>query len=69
VDLNAVQTNIVYIDVAASGQSAQDVEHALYEKDVWTIALGPTRLRCVTHLDVDRSGCEQAAVAFREVLA
>jgi threonine aldolase len=69
VDLSAVQTNIVYVDVAASGKSAKDVETALYELGIWTIALGPTRLRCVTHLDVDRAGCDQAAVAFREVLA
>ena len=29
---------------------------------------GPGRIRCVTHLDVDRSGVDEALAAFREVL-
>ena len=69
VELNAVHTNIVYVNIAASGKSAKDVEAALYKKDIWTIALGPMRLRCVTHLDVDRAGCDQTVSAFGEVLA
>jgi threonine aldolase len=69
VDLSAVQTNLVYIDLSGTGKSANDMEAALYRKDVWTIALGPARLRCVTHLDVDREGCDRAVSAFKEVLA
>jgi threonine aldolase len=68
IDLDATQTNIVYMDVAKTGKPARAVEAELKQRDVLTIALGPTRLRCVTHLDVDRAGCETAAAAFRETL-
>ena len=29
--------------------------------------MAPTRIRCVTHLDVDADGIERALAAFREV--
>ena len=31
--------------------------------------MAPTRIRCVTHLDVDADGIERALAAFREVAA
>jgi threonine aldolase len=67
IDLDSVQTNMVFMDVAGSGRSAVQVAADLAEHDVWTIDMDPTRLRCVTHLDVDRAGCEQAVDAFRTV--
>ena len=69
IDLEATQTNIVYLEVAGTGKTGADVEAELRRRDVLAIALGPTRLRCVTHLEVDRAGCEQAVAAFKEVLA
>ena len=68
IDLEATQTNIVYMDVAQTGKPAPDVERELRNRDVWALALGPTRLRCVTHLDVDRAGCEIAVGVFNEIL-
>ena len=68
IDLEATQTNIVYLEVAGTGKSGADVEAELRRRDVLAIALGPTRLRCVTHLEVDRAGCEQAVAAFKEIL-
>ena len=32
-------------------------------------AIGPRRVRAVTHLDVDRTGIEQAIAAARAVIA
>ena len=69
IDLESVQTNLVYMDVAPSGKSAQQVEDELKNRDVLAIALGPTRLRCVTHLDVNRDQCEEAIEAFKDVCA
>lgn len=68
VDMDAVQTNIVYFDVKDTGQSAEQVMAALHEHGVYLIALGPTRLRVVTHLDVDGAACEYATEVFRKVL-
>jgi threonine aldolase len=68
VDVDTVQTNIVYFDVRNTGRSAQEVVQHLESHGVRTIALGPTRLRLVTHLDVDRPACEFAADVLRKVL-
>jgi len=69
IDLEATQTNIVYLDVAGVGRTGAEMEAELLHRDVLAIALGPTRLRCVTHLQVDRAGCEQAVAAFKEILS
>jgi threonine aldolase len=68
VDLEAVQTNIVYFDVKDTGRTAKEVVDRLDAHGVRVIALGPTRLRLVTHLDVDKAGCEYAADVLRRVL-
>jgi threonine aldolase len=41
---------------------------ALARADVTMIALGPTRVRAVTHLDVDDAGIERALEAARAAL-
>ena len=67
IDLEATQTNIVYMDVAGCGQTAAAIIAGLRARDVWAIDLGPTLIRCVTHLDVDRANCEAAVAAFRDL--
>lgn len=67
IDLDLVQTNMVFIDVAGCHRSAAQVAVDLARHDVWAIDLDPTRLRCVTHLDVNRADCERAIDAFRTV--
>jgi threonine aldolase len=67
IDLEATQTNIVYMDVAGSGQTAAAIIAGLRARDVWAIDLGPTLVRCVTHLDVSRADCEAAVAAFRDL--
>ena len=64
VDPAAVETNMVMLDVAdAPGLCA-----ALAERGVLMGAMGPRRVRAVTHLDVDAAGVERAVAAVREVL-
>ncbi len=68
VDPATVETNIVMIDVEPSAGSAADVAQRLRDAGVWMIAIGPQRIRAVTHLDVDREGIDRAVSAIRKVV-
>ena len=70
IDLDSVESNIVYFGVAATeSRSAKDVVAALAERGVTIGALGPRRLRAVTHLDVNEAAVDGALAALREVMA
>ena len=60
-------TNIVMIDVERDDLAPVDVVSYLDERGVWLLAIGPRRLRAVTHLDVDDAGIERACAAFAEL--
>ena len=64
-DVQPPETNIVIADVP----DATALVGALWERGVEVTPMGPARIRCVTHLDVDRRGVERALTAFREVAA
>jgi len=64
IDADLVETNIVVFGV----DDAYDVCGRLWERGVQVAPLGPTRLRAVTHLDVDSAGVDRALEAFRQVL-
>jgi threonine aldolase len=68
-DLTTVQTNIVVFSVrAASGAGAADAfVAACRDRGVLLNAFGPATVRAVTHLDVDRDGCGEAARVMCEV--
>jgi threonine aldolase len=68
---DSVDTNIVFIDVAASGLTAKAFDDGLQQHGVRMGAMNPngTLVRAVTHLDVSRDDCEQAVAAARKVLA
>jgi threonine aldolase len=57
VDAAEVETNIVVVDVA----SAPEVVTAAAEQGVRVGAVGPRRVRLLTHLDITREDAEQAA--------
>jgi threonine aldolase len=59
------ETNIVVVDVP----DARVVVAAALEQDVLLGAVGPTRVRMLTHLDVDRAAVEQAAKVLSEILS
>jgi threonine aldolase len=64
VDPARTETNVVVIDLAPQLQAAALVA-ACAEQGVRISAITPTRLRLVTHLDVDRAACERAADVLR----
>ena len=64
VDPGRVETNIVICRV----KQAAAVLRRLGEAGVQASPLDGDRIRCVTHLDVDRAGIERALTAFREAL-
>lgn len=67
IDLGAVQTNIVIFQLK-SGQDGPALCAALKAKSVLASAIAQRSVRFVTHMDVNREQCEQAAGVVREVL-
>ena len=67
VDAKAIETNIVRVDIAASGRSARQWVDDLLVERVWTSDYGRSQLRFVTHRHVGRAEVEQAVAAVRRV--
>jgi threonine aldolase len=65
IDADAVETNIVIFDVPDAPALAARLADAGIEMSHF----GPTRMRAVTHLDVDADGIDRALVAVRAALA
>ena len=68
VDLTRVDTNIIMVDLDEAVGSAPELELAARERGVLCVALGPRRLRLVTHLDVDRPACARAVDILTDLL-
>ncbi|HND10223.1 MAG TPA: GntG family PLP-dependent aldolase [Pseudomonadota bacterium] len=62
------QTNILLFDLAPPLPDAAEVTARLKAQGVLVAPFGPRRVRLVTHLDVDRTACEEAAQRIRQVL-
>ena len=60
IDLDSVQTNIVIFRLKGEADAAAFCA-ALKQKGVLASAIGPHAVRFVTHYDVSREACEQAA--------
>jgi len=69
IDLESVETNIVYFDVHDATGTAKDLCERLHSAGVWMLPIGPQRVRAVTHLDVDAAGIERAVEVLQEVLS
>jgi threonine aldolase len=69
VDLAAVETNMVYVNLGPLGMTSQQVSEAMRKEGVITLALAPGSMRLVTHRDVSGEDVETALKAFRKVLA
>ncbi|HEY7908226.1 MAG TPA: GntG family PLP-dependent aldolase [Thermomicrobiales bacterium] len=67
IDPRAVETNLVFFDVSALGITAAEWCEAILAHGVRMNAMGPHRVRAVTHLDVDRAGIDRALAASRTV--
>jgi threonine aldolase len=65
IDAARVETNIVIFEV----EDAPALVGSLRDRGIEVTPLGPTRIRCVTHLDVDRADVERALTAVRDALS
>jgi threonine aldolase len=70
VDVESVESNLVFFEIDREHGTAAQLSAALRERGVRiNPAGGPQRLRACTHLDVDRAGVLRAAEAIRDCLA
>jgi threonine aldolase len=64
-----VETNIVFFELTTEASVTAPVfVDRLEQRGVRMIAMGPSRIRAVTHLDVSREGIERALETIRDVL-
>lgn len=68
VNLKAAQTNIIAVEIDPAKTTVADFVSKLAAKGILCIPFGPTRVRFVTHLDVNAEDCRKAAVAVGEVV-
>ncbi|MFC1661786.1 threonine aldolase family protein [Gemmatimonadota bacterium] len=62
-------TNIVMVDIVAPGVTPRAVLEFLSRRGILMVPFGPSRLRAVTHLDVDDGGIQRALAALTEAMA
>jgi threonine aldolase len=67
-DPHTVQTNIIVFGLTPDGPDAPSVVAMARERGVLAVAFGPWTIRVVTHLDVSRAQCEQAAEILSQIL-
>jgi threonine aldolase len=67
VEASAIETNIVRVDIAASGRSANQWVTDLDAEGVATAGDGRSQLRFVTHRHIGRAEVERAIAAVRRV--
>jgi threonine aldolase len=68
IQVEPVETNMIFFDVAALGWTAERFDQLLIERGVRMSAAGPTRVRAVTHLDVSRSQISKALDIIGELV-
>jgi threonine aldolase len=66
-DVEPVDTNLIFFDVSGLRLTAEAFKALLLEKGLRVSVLGKTRCRAVTHLDVSRSQVEEALNIIRVV--
>lgn len=70
VELDEIETNMVYFDVTTPAFDAAELSARLMrEHRVRIGAMGPRRMRAVTHIDIGRSDIDAAVTALRTVMA
>jgi threonine aldolase len=67
VDIDAIKTNIIYIQVRAPQKTAQMVSEKLAQEGVHMLPTGRRQLRAVTHYQVDAADIEEALKVFRKI--
>ncbi len=67
INLESVQTNIIIMDVEGAKYTAQQIVEKLDNQGILILAIGPTQLRAVTHLDVKEEGILRAIQVFQNI--
>jgi threonine aldolase len=68
IDVNQVETNIVFFDVAALGITGKEAVDRMKARGVRMGASGRTLIRAVTHLDISQADVERAVEVAQAVL-
>jgi threonine aldolase len=66
-DAKKVETNIVVFDISGTGLNSGEFACHLAGHNVLANGIDPVTMRMVTHMDVDRAGCERALAAVRAI--
>jgi len=69
VDLDTVETNMVYVNLAPFSIQAPELSASLKEQGVLTLGMPGTALRLVAHRDISEEDLDTALEAFRTALA
>ncbi len=64
--INEVDTNIVLIDVAKKGLTAEEYIRLLKEQGILAVSFGPTIIRMTTHYDVSTEQIDQALAILQK---
>jgi threonine aldolase len=67
IDAAKVVTNILICDISGTGMKSAEFSRRLAETNVLCGTVNNELVRFVTHMDVDRAGCERAVEAAREI--
>lgn len=67
IDMERVQTNIIFVDFSKLGVSKEEIERRFGEQGVKLIALGSTQFRIVTHYGIEREDAERACDVIEDV--
>lgn len=65
--VEAPATNMVFADVSALGMSGQQFQDTLASEGIRISAVGPHRIRAVTHLDISAEDIETVAQAIAKI--
>lgn len=67
IDMDRVQTNIVFVDFSKLHTTGKELERLLEKRGVLVIALGDTQFRVVTHYGIEKDDAERASEIIEEV--
>jgi threonine aldolase len=67
IDPARVRTNILVFDVSETGMNTAELSRRLAERNILMNGINAELMRLVTHMDVDRAGCERALAAITEI--
>jgi threonine aldolase len=68
IDVNAVETNIIYFHVRKPGLTVPILLDQLKSEGILMLGTGPISIRAVAHLDVSKEGIDRAIEVLRKVV-